>query len=174
MGISRDKARAACRATERDGLLVFLASLDDATIAAWDLENEDHDETIGSYIGEIERQGCLPSTASVLSRQFARQGELLQEVVHDGHRRREMRLEDLKRALVNLQKEVAEVKEEATKAKEEATKANERIAIMERRLLDGVVAPSSQALLYRLAVNLLIPSVTVGLAAWYLTAALRI
>ncbi|KAJ9531914.1 hypothetical protein QJQ45_003627 [Haematococcus lacustris] len=56
MGISRDKAMAACRAMKHGDLLVFLVSLDDATIAAWLLDNEDQDETIVSYIGAVKQE----------------------------------------------------------------------------------------------------------------------
>ncbi|KAL6760415.1 hypothetical protein V8C86DRAFT_1113411 [Haematococcus lacustris] len=56
MGISGDKAKAACRAMKRGDLLFFLESLNDATIAAWELENEDQDETIVSYIDTIKQE----------------------------------------------------------------------------------------------------------------------
>ncbi|GFH24832.1 uncharacterized protein HaLaN_22695 [Haematococcus lacustris] len=47
---------AACRAMKHGDLLVFLVSLDDATIAAWLLDNEDQDETIVSYIGAVKQE----------------------------------------------------------------------------------------------------------------------
>ncbi|KAL6751198.1 hypothetical protein V8C86DRAFT_2783257 [Haematococcus lacustris] len=56
MGISRDRAMAACRAMRHGDLLLFLVSLDDATIAAWPLENEDQDETIASCIGAAKQE----------------------------------------------------------------------------------------------------------------------
>ncbi|KAJ9511627.1 hypothetical protein QJQ45_007370 [Haematococcus lacustris] len=59
MGISRDRAKAACRAMKRGDLLFFLVSLDDATIAAWNLENEDQDKTIASYIGAAKQQAVV-------------------------------------------------------------------------------------------------------------------
>ncbi|KAJ9523716.1 hypothetical protein QJQ45_020138 [Haematococcus lacustris] len=116
--------------------------------------------------------GSLSATPSGLSHHFARQAEVL-VAVHDG-------VDELKSIILELEKGIAEAKEEATKAKEEATKANReatkanreaakangqiakangQIAIMERRQLNVVVVPSPQALLYRLAVNQLIPAV---------------
>ncbi|KAJ9519016.1 hypothetical protein QJQ45_026298, partial [Haematococcus lacustris] len=115
--------------------------------------------------------GNLSATPSGLSRHFARQEEVL-VAVHDG-------VDELRSTILKLEKGVAE-------AKEEAAKANGQIAIMERRQLDdtfalrvvhlsgqcisrsskcsaaGVVVPSPQALLYRLAVNQLIPAVNMG------------
>ncbi|KAJ9508680.1 hypothetical protein QJQ45_027973 [Haematococcus lacustris] len=66
MGISGDKAKAACRAMKRGDLLVFLVSLNDATIAAWGLENEDQDETIVSYIDRVNQKAVAQAAAAQL------------------------------------------------------------------------------------------------------------
>ncbi|GFH17124.1 uncharacterized protein HaLaN_13685 [Haematococcus lacustris] len=59
----------------RGDLLVFLVSLDDATIAAWHLENEDQNETIASYIGATKQQavaqGAQAAAAQLQATQVA-------------------------------------------------------------------------------------------------------
>ncbi|GFH32658.1 hypothetical protein HaLaN_31912 [Haematococcus lacustris] len=54
--------------------------LDDATIAAWDLENEDQDKTIASYIGAAKQQAVAPEAQAAAAQLQATQAAHAAEV----------------------------------------------------------------------------------------------